>query len=327
MTPQPTPATATAAAITTATRARVRPAARLLGLVLCAALGQGLVGCASAPAGSGAVPPATAPTAHEPTPEPSGSTADEQALTERARQAEARGLWAEAVLTWEALVLLQPAGSGPQAGLAAARQRRDALVAERLAQAEALRRKGDGDAAAQRLLDALALDPAHEGAAETLRTLERERNRRTLVGRFSRNVLTRRAAAAGEMQAPDGGGDSARQANSLLEHSTLLARQGDVDGAIQMLRGSAALSRGDVAHKALLANLYVQKAEAHLRQRQADAARTAAQAALALDKQHAGALAVLQRLPAKARPAAPGTPGTPNTTGTTGTTPPASALP
>lgn len=285
---------------------KARAAARRLALLLSLGLAAGsvLTGCASTPAGSAA--PTEAAAAVDTTPPSSINSpgTDEQRLTERARQAEARGRWAEAVLTWEALVLLQPDGHGPRAGLTAARQRRDTLVTERLAQAEALRRKGDGDAAAQQLLEALALDPTHGSAADTLRTLERERNRRTLVGRFSRNVLTKRAAAAGEMQLSDTGGDAARQANSLLEHSTLLARQGDVDGAIQMLRSTPA-SRSDASHKALLANLYVQKAEAQWRQLQPDAARATVQSALALDKQHAGALALLQRLPAKARAASP----------------------
>lgn len=283
-----------------------RPAAPRQPLLISLALaaGLGLAGCASSPPGAAAAPMSAATVDTTPTSASDRPGADEQGLTERARQAETRGLWAEAVLTWEALTLLQPDSHGPRAGLAAARQQRDTLLAERLAQAETLRRKGDSDAAAQQLLEALALDPAHGAAADTLRTLERERNRRTLVGRFSRNVLTKRAAAAGEMQLSEAGGESARQANSLLEHSTMLARQGDVDGAIQMLRAAPA-SRGDAAHKALLANLYVQKAEAQLRQRQPEAARATAQAALALDKQHAGALALLQRLPAKPRAAAP----------------------
>ena len=75
----------------------------------------------------------------------------------------------------------------------------------------------------------------------------------------------------------------------------MLTRQGDVDGAIQLLRDSPVL-RSDPAHRRLLADLYVQRAES-LRQRQPDAARQAVDAALALDRRHAGALALQSQLP------------------------------
>jgi hypothetical protein len=73
-----------------------------------------------------------------------------------------------------------------------------------------------------------------------------------------------------------------------------LARQGDVEAAIQLLRDSPSL-RTDPAHKLMLADLYVQKAES-LRQRQPEAARAAVDAALAVDRRHAAALALRQQL-------------------------------
>jgi tetratricopeptide (TPR) repeat protein len=99
-----------------------------------------------------------------------------------------------------------------------------------------------------------------------------------------------RRAAEAEAQP----GEAARAANSQREHATMLARQGDLDGAIQLLRDSPAL-RHDAAHRSLLADLYVQKAES-LRQRQPDQARQAVNAALALDRRHPGALALQSQL-------------------------------
>jgi hypothetical protein len=80
----------------------------------------------------------------------------------------------------------------------------------------------------------------------------------------------------------------------------MLARQGDLDGAIQLLRDSP-LATTASALRALLADLYVQKAEA-LKLRQPDAARAAVEAALAIDRRHAGALALQQQLLPATRP-------------------------
>lgn len=223
----------------------------------------------------------------------------EQRQAERARRAEAQGQWAEAVLAWELLSLLQPDDAQVRERLAQARQRRAALVDERWAAAEAARRRGDLEPAAQRYLELLALEPTHAAAAEALRAIERERNRRSFVGKFSRLTLTRRTTGAADMQ-PEAGDGPRPGGTGLLEHATLLARQGDLDSAIQLLR-DAGTTRTDAAHRNALADLYVAKGET-LRQRQPDAARSAAEAALALDRRHPGALALLQALPPRPRP-------------------------
>ena len=90
----------------------------------------------------------------------------------------------------------------------------------------------------------------------------------------------------------------------------MLVQQGDFDGAIQVVR-DATSQRNDAPLRTLLADLYVQKADS-LKQRQPDAARAAVEAALAIDRRHAGALALQQQLPpARPRAGPPLGPATP----------------
>jgi len=268
------------------------PLATLLVLVL--------AGCAS--------PTAQQQPAGTITPAPATRAVDEptqafvRAQAERGTRAEAQGQWAEAALAWEVLNLLQPDDPVWRDRLVAARQRIGTLTAERQATAEAAQRRGDLDLAAQAWLELLALDPGRRQAADALRQIERERIRRSYAGRFARLTLARRGPEA-DMATGNGSSEPARNANAQREHATLLVRQGDLDGAIQMLRESPLL-RTDGAHKALLADLYVQKAEG-LKQQQPEAARAAVEAALALDRRHAAALALQQQLPRVTRRAAP----------------------
>ena len=217
----------------------------------------------------------------------------ERSQADRATRAEALGQWADAALAWEVLSLLHPADNRLRERQSAAGQRGEALAGEREAAAGAAQRRGDLEAAAQAYLEALSLDPSRRGAAEALRQIERERNRRAFVGRFSRLTIAKLNPGDSDMAAPEGS-EPARSANSLREHATMLVRQGDLDGAIQMLRESP-LSRSDAAQRALLIELHLQKAEG-LKQRQPDAARAAVEAALALDRRHPAALALQQQL-------------------------------
>lgn len=284
--------------------ARRRQGARGAAQACAAGLVVWLGGCA-------APPPASAPV-DAPPPAPSVQAAADPELQrwedqqrDRAAKAEAQGRWAEAVTVWQSLALLRPDDSATAARLNAARQRVDALAAERMAAAATALRRGDVDAASLAYLDALALDPGRKPAADALRQIERERNRRSQVGRFARSPVTTAAATPAPRRAADPeyaaaeNSEASRSAQNLLEHATLLARQGDVDSAIQLLR-DAPQTRSDAALRAQLADLYVQKGEA-LRPRQPDAARSAAEAALALDPRHAAARALLQSLPPRPR--------------------------
>lgn len=228
----------------------------------------------------------------------------ERAQAERAASAEAAGQWADAALAWEILSVLRPDDQQVRQRLESARRRIDTLANDRQAAAVAAHRRGDLEGAMQAYLDVLTLDPSRRIAADALRQIERDRTRRSVVGRFARPPVPRRNVEA-EMAAAIEPSEPARAANSQREHATLLARQGDLDGAIQLLRDSPA-TRQDAAHRNLLADLYVQKAES-LRQRQPELARQAVDAALALDRRHAGALALQAQLPkaAKGRNAKP----------------------
>lgn len=259
--------------------------ARALALACLAAL---VTGCASPP--RPAPPPEPAPAARPaPTEDPALALfRDRQA--ERARQAEADGRWADAELAWEVIALMQPGDPAPAARLDAVKARVADLVAERRAQAEAAQRRSDLDAAAQAWLDVLALAPTHATAADALRQIERERERRRMAGRNARVPMAKRVPD--EPESADLSEAGRRNAN-LREHAALLARQGDVDGAVALLREPA---RTDAALRAQLADLYVARAES-LRQRDPIAARAAVDAALALDRKHAAALALVRQLP------------------------------
>lgn len=257
-----------------------------------------LAGCASrAPApppapDGGPVAPAVTPAAP--------LDAFQQQLQDRAERAEAQGRWAEAALGWEVLGLLRPDDGAVSDRLAAARQQIDAHVARHQAAAQAAQRRGDGQAAMREWLELLALDPTHRGAADALRQIERERSARSQVGRFARPVLPARRPAEPAPAPSPALAEAARSANSQREHATMLARQGDLDGAIALLRDSPQW-RSQPAHRSMVVDLYVRKAEA-TKSTQPEVARRAVEAALAIDARHAGALALQAQL---ARPAAP----------------------
>lgn len=261
-----------------------------------------LVGCGSRQPLQADTAPSAPPAAADPLPTDPQLQGYERVQSDRAVAAESQGRWADAALAWEVLSLLRPDDERVRDRLDAARRRIETLVLERQNAAVAAHRRGDLDLAAQAYLDVLALDPTQRIAADALRQIERDRNRRSLVGRFARPPAQRRSVEA-EMAAGADSSEPARAANSQREHATMLARQGDVDGAIQLLRDSPA-SRSDGATRRLLADLYVQRAES-LRQRQPEAARQAVDAALALERRHAGALALQSQLPKapKGRPA------------------------
>jgi tetratricopeptide (TPR) repeat protein len=224
----------------------------------------------------------------------------ERSLTDRATLAESRNDWAEAALVWEALTLVRPDDGRAADRLTAARRQ----IAERAdaqhAQADAALRRGDTDNAVVAYLEVLALDPSRVAAAEALRKIERERTRRAQVGRFARPPSGRRMEADAAMADTS---ERGRSANSLREHASLLAAQGDVEAAIQLLRESPLLRR-DASLRGRLADLYVQKAGT-LKASQPAAARAALDASLALDPKHAGALALQQQLPKARSRAAP----------------------
>lgn len=130
----------------------------------------------------------------------------------------------------------------------------DAAVAERLPGAAQTSRRGELDAANRQYLAILALQPQNETAAEALRAIERERNKRNYLGKFSRQTLTRRAAVEAEVPASASRND--------IEHASLLADDGEYDDAISLLERRTTADRKDDATRRLLASVYFRKADA-----------------------------------------------------------------
>jgi hypothetical protein len=122
----------------------------------------------------------------------------ERAQQERALQFTQQGRHAEAADAWEVLVLLRPGVVAYQDRLDQAQARAEADAGDHLRRAEQARRRGDLDGAQTQYLHVLQLQPGHAQAADALRTIERERNRRSYLGRFSRVTLGKRGGGGTE---------------------------------------------------------------------------------------------------------------------------------
>ena len=109
---------------------------------------------------------------------------------------------ASAALAWEVLVVLRPDVPVYRERLADIQRQIDSAVAEKLPRAASAAQAGDIDSAARQYLAILALQPHNALAADALRALERERNKRNYLGRHSRSTITRRGAVEAEMAAP-----------------------------------------------------------------------------------------------------------------------------
>lgn len=180
---------------------RTAAPARGAWLLVAAALLQGCAGtppAAPAPAEQAAAAPSEAPVVVLRT-EPA-----EWELRQRARAAEheQHGRLAEAALTWEALATVYPRDATYAQRLTDLNRRIARAAAERIGKAEQAAARGQHDAAVEHYLSVLALQPDHAGAADALRALERDYNRRHHLGRASRLALTRQAIAASLMTPP-----------------------------------------------------------------------------------------------------------------------------
>ncbi len=213
-------------------------------------------------------PPAAAPAPPAPVAAPAGDPAVEQfeqRQRERAEQAARQGRLAEALQAWDVLLTLRPAQAEYRAARAELQRQVQAQVAERLPKAAAAHKRGDLDTAAQLYLGVLALNPEHEAAAEGLRAVERERNKRQYVGKLARNTLVRRPA----VEPPKTNGTAQRPAakaapkatgdRNELEHAAMLASQGELDDAIALLQAHLVAQRNDADAKRMLADLLALK--------------------------------------------------------------------
>jgi len=258
-----------------------------------------LAGCASRSSAPPAAPPAAEPvqpTASDPWAPP--LEAFEQRQREAAAAASRQGLWREAAWAWEVLLALNPRDAGIAQRLAEARQAATAAAAERSARGKLALQRGDTDGAVRLYIEALSFVPAHIEAGEALRAIERDRVRRQHLGQVSRYTLMRRpdTAAAPAGTPATGTPTSAVSAErNEVEHASMLANQGEIDGAIAVLRPITTGPNADAGAKRLLADLYVKRADTLAASDRA-AAIDALERAVATDPAHHRAAARLKLL-------------------------------
>jgi tetratricopeptide (TPR) repeat protein len=210
-----------------------------------------LAGCASTPA-----PPAVTmedEVAPLPPRQAVGADGFEQRLRERALQAGRQGQLLEAATSWEILTVLRPGQREYRDRLEETRELIDQALPDRLQRGAQAFKRGELDAAAAHYIAALALAPDNAQAADALRNIERERNKRSYLGKASRVTLARRPASdARVVTAPD---------RNALEHAAMLAGQGEYDEAILLLERQMAADKRNPSACQLLAEVYVQKAD------------------------------------------------------------------
>lgn len=218
---------------------------------------------------------------------------------ERAIALARQGKLADAAVAWEILEVLRPDVPEYREQLSRTRGLIDAAVAERLQRASQAQRRGDLEAAAQGFLAVLALQPEHTQAADALRAIERERNKRNVLGRAARLAFSTRGPAASRPAGGDAAmaGPAAASDRNELEHAAMLTMQGDYDDAIQLLERRLASMRQDDVARSLLADAYYQKAE-ELAPRDKAEAINALEKSVRLDPAHPLAGARLKQLKA-----------------------------
>jgi tetratricopeptide (TPR) repeat protein len=254
-----------------------------------------LHGCASRTPGS--VPPAVVSAARPAAPDP--AQAYERDLLDRLANARRMGHWADAATSLELLATLRPDSAAYRADLLDVRRVAGLAAAERLQRAAQAQRRGDVAGAEQAYLAALAADPDNTEAAQALRALERDRNRRQFLGRPSRMTLLRRDSPEALAMAPDGVPADRNE----LEHAALLTAQGEVDAAIALLEER--MTRGpDTTTRRLLADACQRKADTLIDTNRDEAIRLLRRS-VELDPKPETTRRLRQWLAAKAPPPAP----------------------
>lgn len=177
----------------------------------------------------------------------SPNAAFEAQQRDQALGAIARGHFAEAAIAWEILTVLRPDAVYYRERMQLANSRAKSVAAECIQNGNTARARGKIDAAAGWYLQALAADPENASAAESLRAVERERNKRSYLNKSSRITQMRRTMAYGEEPSPSGSIDL-----NDFEHATLLSRQGDHAEAMRLLeRYLVGYSGDEAAHRKL----------------------------------------------------------------------------
>lgn len=128
----------------------------------------------------------------------SSLAAFERTQQERALQFTQQGRYAEAADVWEVLMLLHPDMPVYREKVEQAQVKAESDAGDHLRRADQARRRGDLDIAQTQYLMVLQLQPDHAQAADALRAIERERNRRSYLGRLSRVTLGKRGGGGTE---------------------------------------------------------------------------------------------------------------------------------
>ena len=228
-------------------------------------------------------------------------TVFEQRLRERALAQDRQGRLAEAATSWEILTVLRPDSDDYRQGLQGTQRLIAAAVPERLQRAQLALKRGELDGAALQYLSVLSLQPGNAEAADALRQIERERTRRSQLGKASRLTIAQQRVAP----TPTTPNPPLPLDRNELEHAAMLGTQGEYDDAIALLERHLAYDRRDVAACRLLADLYAQKAEQELGVDQVQAIAWF-EKSLRLDATNVKALARVRQL-APARRATPAT--------------------
>jgi tetratricopeptide (TPR) repeat protein len=224
-------------------------------------------GCASrraapAPERELADVPAAAPVSPAAAARPTALTEFEARHRSIADNAGQNGRWAEVVWSLDVLQALRPDDTSLTPRRLQAEQAAQALATERLRQGKLAQQRGDVDAAQRSYLEVLALQPAAASAADAaqagdaLRQLERERIARQHLGISARSTFMRAPVAATRSS-----GKAGAPGRNDVEHASLLAAQGDVNGAISLLKPVAATSQNDAGARRLLGDLYLRQAD------------------------------------------------------------------
>ncbi|WP_280152276.1 hypothetical protein [Piscinibacter sp. XHJ-5] len=228
--------------------------------IACGLAALAMAGCStpppSPPPGPAAAADETALAARMPPP----ASVFERRMRDRALSQGRQGRLAEASVSWEILTVLRPDVADYQDRLAEIRRLIDTTVLDRLQRGAQAHKRGDLDGASTQYLAALSLQPDHAQAADALRQIERERNKRSYLGKYSRSTLTRRAMAEAQANAAP----AVPLDRNEVEHASMLATQGELDDAIVLLERHLALDKRDAAACQLLADVYFQKAEKQL---------------------------------------------------------------
>lgn len=217
-----------------------------------------------------------------------------------AQVAAAQGRWADAQWEWDIVLALKPDDTEAKSLRAQAQGNATSAAAAAVARARQAQQRGDADAATRAYLEALAATPNDTTTADALRELERSRSRRGNA-QGSRAMV---AAPVAKRAAPATarGGNGELDSND-LEHASMLASQGDVDGAIALLKPMSTGPRADANARNLLADLYVQQSDKLAAKDRAGAIR-ALETCLQLVPGHRNAAAKLKALRLTAAPPA-----------------------